>query len=95
MIVCAAIKFYIEVTNREVILCGVRHGDCFTQLEALGFRPKGGYKEVCQGFVDNRGTFFGRKQALEVATEIGQISPTTREYKKRCGEDELYSEDLW
>lgn len=95
MIVCAAIKFHIEETNRDVILCGVRHGDCYTQLEALRFRPKGGYKEIEQGFVDNNGIFFGRKQAYEEALKIGQIAPSTKVLKIEKSEDELYSEDLW
>ena len=38
MILAAAIKYKIEATGKEVILCGARHGDVFVQLEALGFK---------------------------------------------------------
>ena len=37
MIIAAAIKYHIESTNEDVVLCGVRHGDIFVQLKALGF----------------------------------------------------------
>ena len=40
MIICAAIKFHIEKTGRDVILFGVRHANCFEQLVDLGFEPK-------------------------------------------------------
>ena len=35
MILAAAIKFRIERTGKEVVLCGARHGHIFDQIEAL------------------------------------------------------------
>ena len=44
MILASAIKYYIEETGKEVILCGARHGDILKQLELLGFVPRKGYQ---------------------------------------------------
>ena len=63
MILAAAIKYYIEGTGKEVILCGARHGDIFTQLETLGFEPRKGYKEIAQGFIDHKNNFLTREEA--------------------------------
>ena len=48
MILAAAIKYHIKKTGKDVILCGARHGDIFTQLEQLGFGPRDGYEEIEQ-----------------------------------------------
>lgn len=62
MILAVAIKYYIEETGKEVVLCGARHGDVFTQLEALGFEPSKGYKEIAQGFIDHKNNFLTREE---------------------------------
>lgn len=88
MILCSAIKFHIDKTDEEVILCGLRHGDIFKQLKALGFEPHKGYKEIEQGFLTVSGGFLSRKEAYVVALKYGQIlDPKENE--------ELFSEDLW
>ena len=46
MILAAAIKYKIESTGQEVVLCGARHGDVFDQLKALGFEARQGYEEM-------------------------------------------------
>ena len=74
MILCAAVKFYIEKTDKKVVLCGQRHGDIFQQLEALGFSPKTGYKELAQGFITHTGEFLDRAQAFDHALICGQLS---------------------
>ncbi|HAU85344.1 MAG TPA: hypothetical protein DCW90_07540 [Lachnospiraceae bacterium] len=88
MIIAAAIKFYIEKTDQEVILCGLRHDSVFKQLKALGFEPKKGYKELEQGFLTSDGKFLNREQAYYHALGCKQIK----------SDDEpawLFSEMLW
>ncbi len=97
MILASAIKYHIEKTNEEVILCGARHGDIFTQLKKLGFEPKNDYEEIEQGFIDHHNNFLTRKEAFEHAKEIGQLSSKIvydREHDG-VGHTNLISEDLW
>lgn len=75
MIIAAAVKFYIEKTDQEVILCGLRHDAAFKQLKALGFRPHNGYKELEQGFLTTDGDFLNREQAYYHAVDCKQIEP--------------------
>ena len=88
MILCSAIKFNIDKTDEEVILCGLRHGDIFRQLKALGFEPRKGYQEIEQGFLTNSGRFLSRKEAYVVALRYDQL-------KHPEDNEELFSEDLW
>ena len=88
MILCSAIKFHVDKSDEDVILCGLRHGDIFKQLKALGFEPRKGYKEIEQGFLTNYGRFLSRKEAYIVALKYGQLK-----YPK--DNEELFSEDLW
>ena len=94
MILAAAIKFKIEKTNKEVVLCGARHGDVFRQLQPLGFEAQKGYKEIEQGFIDHHNNFLTREEAFEHAKEIGQLCCNIA-YKENPSTIELISEDLW
>lgn len=47
--------------------------------------------ECEQGFVDDKGTFLTRRQALRVADESGQLNRKPGGYNG----PELFSEDLW
>lgn len=97
MILAAAIKYKIESTGKEVVLCGARHGDVFNQLEALGFKARKGYEEIEQGFIDHHNNFLTRIEAFEHAKLCGQISANTiydRENKNPFGKN-MISEDLW
>lgn len=97
MILASAIKYIIESTGKEVVLCGARHGDVFKQLEALGFKARKGYKEVEQGFIDHKNNFLTREEAYEHAKMCGQICAKIiddREEKNHWGK-EMISEDLW
>lgn len=89
MILAAAIKFHIDKTNEDVVLCGCRHSDIFKQLKSLGFDPKKGYKEIEQGFITNKNKFLTREEAYIHAITCGQVR-LYREDMKR-----LMSEDLW
>lgn len=97
MILASAIKYKIEATGKEVVLCGARHGDVFDQLEALGFKPRQGYKEIEQGFIDHKNNFLTREEAFEHAKMCGQLCEKIiyeREEKSHWGK-EMISEDLW
>ena len=95
MIICAAIKIQIEGLSHETIVPCRRHGDGFKILKDLGLKPRVGYKEIAQGFIDQDGDFLNRKNAFKHAVDCGQLSATTREWKASQGEIELYSEDLY
>jgi len=93
MILAAAIKYRIEQTNEEVILCGARHGDVITQLKPLGFKPQQGYKEIAQGFIDHKNNFLTREEAYEHAKMCGQVCAQV--IKERDKSKEMFSEDFW
>lgn len=97
MILAAAIKYYIEKTGKEVILCGARHGNIFVQLEYLGFDPRKEYREVEQGFIDHKNNFLTREEAYEHAKICGQIcEKIIHDRENGCvGGRQLISEDLW
>ena len=96
MIQASAIKFHIDTTNSDVVLCGLRHSDIFKQLQHLGFKPNVGYKVVEQGFITDKGEFLNRADAFEHAFKCRQLTyaAITRETSKD-GTRELFSEDLW
>lgn len=95
MLVCSAVKFKIDKTNEEVILCGVRHGDVYKQLMDLGFEPRVGYTELEDGFLDNTGRFFNRHDAMIYAIASGQASEESISKYNEGKQNYLYSEDLW
>lgn len=97
MILAAAIKYKIEATGEEVILCGARHGDVFKQLKGLGFEAHKGYEEIEQGFIDHHNNFLTRVEAFHHAKECGQLADRIiyeREHDG-VGHLNLISEDLW
>lgn len=95
MILAAAIKYKIEKTGEEVVLCGCRHGDIFQQLRALGFEPGKGYKELEQGFIDHNNKFMDRYFAFFHAHRCGQLSQKIYDEKSKLDKPQLISEDLW
>lgn len=97
MILAAAVKFHMEATGEDVVLCGARHGDIFKQLRMMGFAPRQGYEEVAQGFIDNKNNFLDRKQAYLHAKACGQLpARIVHDREMNSSSDwELFSEDLW
>lgn len=97
MILAAAIKYRIESTGKEVILCGARHGNVFEQLKALGFEPRKGYKELEQGFIDHKNNFLTREETYEHAKMCGQICEKIIYEREKNGlfGKKMISEDLW
>jgi len=97
MILAAAIKYHIDATDSDVVLCGARHGDVFVQLKQLGFEARKGYTEIEQGFIDHKNNFLTREEAYEHAKMCGQICEKIqyeREEKGLFGK-QMISEDLW
>lgn len=95
MIICAAIKIkYIDSENvvQELIVCGRRHSDCLQVIHRLDNKHT---ESKVQGFINHKGVFLDRKEALAHALECGQLSATHRWYQKDHNIDELYSEDLY
>lgn len=86
-VVCAAIR-----SDAGGIICSPRHWDELTRKQAMDRDPNGyrSWLSAEQGFVDQRGVFMSRAEALLVARAAGQII-------RRCGGDEreLFSENLY
>ena len=95
MIVCAAVRLHIDETDKDVVLCGVRHHDVYQQLKDLGFEPNKGYSRAMDGFVDNRGRFRNRTESLIYAIQIGQVNSNIENEYAKGTKVELFSEDLW
>lgn len=100
MIICAAIKL-IDIESilpegeEDLIIYGHRHGDCFEIITQLcnGWRGKN-IKQI-QGFINHKGDFLDRKEALAHALECGQLSAHNKWYQTDHNINELYSEDLY
>ena len=83
IIVCAAVKV------NSLIICGARHFDAAMSavIDAVNEPCSGANME--QGFIDQRGNFFDRRDAWVIAESAEQI-------KRRVGDDGvLYSENLY
>lgn len=95
MIVCAAIKIrFVDSKDniQELVICGHRHSDCFKVKYKLDNKHTQ-WSE--QGFINHKGEFLDRKEALAHAIECGQLSATHRYYREDNNINELYSEDLY
>ena len=95
MIICAAIKIkYVDSKDniQQLTICGHRHSNCFRIKHRLDNKHTQWSEE---GFINHKDEFLDRKEALKHALECGQLSATTRKFKKEQNEDELYSEDLY
>ena len=100
MIICAAIKLiqeelYGEKLNipKELVVCGFRHSNCLRLVDELN--PRWYHTKQIQGFINHKGEFLDRREALVHARECGQLSETHRYYQEDHNIDELYSEDLY
>jgi hypothetical protein len=95
MIICAALEVQVEGLPYTTILPCWRHGKGYEILRDLGYQPKKGYKVLREGFMNHKGEFLDRKEALKHTLEVGQLSATTRWYQEDHNLNELYSEDLY
>ncbi len=62
-----------------------RHADIIAKLAGTGKRDVSN-----QGFVTSAGRFVGRREAMRIARDAGQVDPA-----KVRGKIELHSEDVW
>lgn len=95
MIVCAAIKIEFEddrCHRKELVVCGHRHANCFKVIHELN---KTRTISTVQGFINHKGEFLDRKEALAHALEIGQLSQTHIDYQRDNHINEMFSEDLY
>lgn len=95
MIICAAISLTYKNKNNQLlgaIICGHRHCNCFDMMKHMDVAT---IINLTQGFINHKGEFLDRKQALIHARECGQLSETHRYYQEDNNIDELYSEDLY
>ena len=92
MLLCAAVKFHITATDKEVVVACRRHCEAFNMLRDMGYEPKQGYKTIAQGFITTSGMFLDRKQAYRHAVSCGQLSDTVI---RNVLNEELFSEDLY
>lgn len=95
MIISAAVKIKHEngINGELVIMCR-RHHEAYKVLHTLcpGDMLHVGAQE---GFINHRGEFLNRTDALQHALECGQLSAMDRHRKAQNGETKLYSEDLY
>lgn len=89
MIICAAIKD----TRTGAVFGGIRHGFIYSAMHDAGITPP--HEKAIEGFLDEKGNFYDRYEAYDIAMTNGQMSATTRQYKRDTGEKELFSEDLY
>lgn len=83
--VCAANRH----KTTSAIICGARHWDKVMRMQLFG-KLKGSEWE--QGFIDQFGRFYNRKDAMEAVLASGQLFNAER--NSGNGED-LYSEGLY
>ena len=89
MIICAAIKD----TRTGAIFGGIRHGFIYSAMHDAGIAPP--HEKAIEGFPDDKGNFYDRYEAYDIAMNNGQLSASTRQLKRERHETELYSEDLY
>ena len=94
MIICSAIQYKINKTDKAVTLCGLRHTDIIKQLKLLGLNPQD-YTEISLGLINHKNEFLDRYAAYKEAKQCGQLPVTVLVSKESYGKYRLYSEDLF
>ena len=95
MIICAAVEIQIENLPYTTVIPCWRHGKAYEIIRDFCFKPNKKYKVVAEGFINHKGEFLDREDALIHALHCGQLPATIRQFKKDKAELELYSEDLY
>lgn len=90
IIVCAAIR------KGDIIIPGPRHFDgtmiaLIKQFNETNQTNEISFWDAEQGFIDQFGRFYDRKDALEVARRASQVI----NYSRNISQDELFSEGLY
>ena len=89
MITSAAIKIFDFRQNKEIIIPCHRHCDAFFILKEFGYKPRDEYKEIEQGFLNEKDEFLNRQEAWNEAYKHNQLKTNDPTCKS------LFSEDLW
>lgn len=85
MIISSAIK----ITETGRVYTGKRHHNIIQDNKGVNFKGKN-REDVVQGFVDQTGKFYNRKEAYEYVIKCGQLQKDTNLIGSV-----LTSEDLW
>ena len=88
MIVSAAVRIFDFKQNKFWNIPCHRHWQAFYILKEFGYK-KSDFREIAQGFLDERYNFYDRVAAHKHAWGHGQLKEDY--YNPR----ELFSEDLW
>lgn len=92
MIISAAIKVITTPNDKETVIVGLRHCDCYNTLANLGLKKIEDYLVIDDGFIDHQGNFLNRRDAWKHACDCGQLPVNIVEYNIS---EELFSEDLY
>ena len=99
MIARAAVKidFYIHNCIQEIIIPCHRHCDAFKILHDFGFKKNIDFREKEQGFLNEKGEFLTRTEAMKEAITCHQLldSFIEQHIEDECPPTILYSEDVW
>lgn len=88
VIICAAAR--IKSNDVYLIVCSPRHYDRIAHAQIAHMGNRDLWRHAEEGFVDQYGNFYDRKQAWDIAVKNGQI---VRDHDKCPGT--LYSEHLY
>ncbi len=89
MIVSAAVKIKDFRQDKEIIIPCHRHCDAFYILKEFGYKKNTDYKELEQGFLDEKDNFYNRVEAWHEAYKHRQLMMVD------TSNHELFSEDLY
>lgn len=98
MIVCAALKIDQPQPLGFIMICGLRHADCYETLYILNpelSKHARKWDLITEGFCNNNNEFKNREDAYQEALRCGQISVQAKYDKAQRHENLLYSEDLY
>lgn len=95
MIVRAAVKInlYIHGYPEEIIIPCHRHSDAFQILHDFGFKKLEDFKELEQGFLNEKWEFLTRIEAWKEARRCNQLLKSYEE--DTTPPMRLFSEDIW
>ena len=91
------IKFFDTDGTRDIIITCHRHCDAFQILKEFGFYKGSDYKELAQGFLNEKGEFLTRTEAYQEAVRYHQFldSYIEEHINDTITPTVLYSEDIW
>jgi hypothetical protein len=75
MIICAAIKD----TRTGAVFGGIRHGFIYSAMHDAGITPP--HEKAIEGFLDEKGNFYDRYEAYDIAMTNGQMSATAAAFR--------------